>query len=304
VKDCQRFISLCDIYLSVRDIRDIQTKCENKTVSDILAKRTQDMEAKLQHDKDNLVKTAQDMEIKNQDDREFIIETVDNMNIADILIKRFAPLTDIAEKKAQKLRSMHAAMRAINLVKDNVEWCDIFDMDDLTEVGTTSEIFIKNLMADKKVMKKVSSKDEDVIKKSRRNFIGEVARNALITYSLVDYFEPVDKDDADYTDFMTAEYNVRKRAAIAAIEFAGGRKVEVFPSDKDEYSKSKLGEQRLKEINEKKKPAPKLPNSNKKPRKESTNTAAAVEEPAMDDVDVNIAQAPQGYFNFFLGRNA
>lgn len=139
-QDCKRFMSLCDIYLSKGDatkMEAILTKCENKNITDLIAKKLS-----------RLTQDALDTKGKAKHDREFIIETVDSMNIADILIKKFAPLTDIDEDKAKNLRSMYAAMRAIRLVKESVSLSEIFTDEQITEAGTTKKVFEKTLKAD------------------------------------------------------------------------------------------------------------------------------------------------------------
>lgn len=106
VEDCKRLLSLCDMYLTADNDKttmiSILERCTNVHIKSILAGRIEKTRL------DNV-----DPELKAREARKFIIEKVDNVNISDILIDKFAPLMDIDEIKAKKLRSMQAAMRAL-----------------------------------------------------------------------------------------------------------------------------------------------------------------------------------------------
>jgi hypothetical protein len=180
----------------------------------------------------------------------------------------------------------------------------IFSEEQFTGVGTTAIIFDKTVKADQAIMRMTSTEGEGATAEGRRKFITTVAKSALISYSLVQYFDPIHKDDPYCAVDMTEIYDARKKAAISAIEFAGGKKcefVQKFVNTKTGNEKlnkintealTREHERNLKLLNTKNRVSSKRPvgdkasNSVKKPKKDTTNgiqapaaAAAAVEEP-------------------------
>lgn len=215
VEDCRRLISLCDMYLSGNDrvvMQGILANCANAGLNTAI----------LDNSDEKIRKENEKAEEKAKVDREFIIQTVGNMDIADILISKFAKLTDADNIKAKKLRSMHAAMRATQLINKDVKPTDIFNYSQYEEAGTTEKLFRDAFTKDKAILKEAYAKERIKIKGSRE-FIAKTAVNSLISYSLIECFDPIDKDDPYYALAMKEMYDGRKVAALSAIEFAGGR---------------------------------------------------------------------------------
>lgn len=117
---------------------------------------------------------------------------------------------------------MHAAMRATQLIKIDVRPTDIFDYIQYEEAGTTENFFAKAFTKDKAILNEDYAKERIKIKGSRK-FIAKTAINSLISYSLIECFVPIDKDDPYFSLAMKEMHDGRKVATLSAIEFAGGR---------------------------------------------------------------------------------
>lgn len=217
MEDCKRLVSLFHMYYNdTPETKNLLHNCGSA----------------------NIAIALNDAEVKANQDRDFISETVGNDDIADILINKFAPLEENSEaKKEMKLRRMHAAMRAISLIKKEkdasfvLDASTVFEHKQFKEAGTSKKLFQEVFNIDQAQV--VDNKE----------FITKIARNALISYSLFERFDELHRDDPYYAVAKKEVYDAREKAAKKAVEFANGKTNMVY--DPVAFQNSEAGTKKL-----------------------------------------------------------